>query len=148
MKLLLACFVVLGLIQDVVASEPMHKKIISSEGAPKAIGPYSQAVQVGNTLYLAGQIAIDPETGKMSKGDIEAQTHRVLKNIQAVLNTAGYSLDDVVKSQVFLTDLNSYQTMNGIYAEYFTNKPPARAVVEVSRLPLDALVEIMVTAVK
>ncbi len=124
------------------------KEIISTKDAPAAIGPYSQAVKVGNTIYLAGQIAIDPASSKMIDGGIEEQTEQVLKNIEAVLNTSGFTLDNVVQSQVFITDLNNYSALNGVYANYFKENRPARAVVEVSRLPKDALVEIMVTAVK
>ncbi len=130
------------------AHQPADKEVISSENAPAAIGPYSQAIRAGNTLYLAGQIAIDPATGKMSEGGVEDQTHRVLKNIQAVLKEAGFTIADVVQSQVFLSDLNNYGAMNGVYATYFKDNPPARAAVQVARLPLDALVEIMVTAVR
>ncbi|MFQ5652910.1 MAG: RidA family protein [bacterium] len=125
----------------------VEKEIIASDKAPKAIGPYSQAVRVGNTIYLSGQIAIDPATGKMVPGGIEAQTHQVLQNIQAVLEEAGFSLQDVVQSKVFLADLEHYRAMNEVYGTYFTTAPPARAAVQVARLPLDALVEIMVTAV-
>ncbi len=130
------------------AHQPADKEVISSENAPAAIGPYSQAIRAGNTLYLAGQIAIDPATGKMIEGGVEEQTHRVLKNIQAVLKEAGFTIGDVVQSQVFLSDLNNYGAMNGVYATYFKDDPPARAAVQVARLPLDALVEIMVTAVR
>jgi len=130
------------------AHHPADKEVISSENAPAAIGPYSQAIRAGNTLYLAGQIAIDPATGKMIEGGVEDQTHRVLQNIQAVLKEAGFTIADVVQSQVFLSDLNNYGAMNGVYATYFKDNPPARAAVQVARLPLDALVEIMVTAVR
>ncbi|TDI97686.1 MAG: RidA family protein [Caldithrix sp.] len=130
------------------ARQPADKEVISSEKAPAAIGPYSQAIRAGNTLYLAGQIAINPATGKMIEGGVEDQTHRVLKNIQAVLEEAGFTISDVVQSQVFLADLNDYGVMNGVYATYFKKNPPARAAVQVARLPLDALVEIMVTAVR
>lgn len=130
------------------ARQPADKEVISSEKAPAAIGPYSQAIRAGNTLYLAGQIAIDAATGKMIEGGVEDQTHRVLKNIQAVLEEAGFTISDVVQSQVFLADLNDYGVMNGVYATYFKKNPPARAAVQVARLPLDALVEIMVTAVR
>ncbi len=129
-------------------SENSKKEIISTNEAPKAIGPYSQAVRVGNTLYLSGQIAIDPIKGKMIHGDIEQQTHQVLKNIKAVLNASGFILGDVVQSQVFLSDLNNYGKMNKVYASYFIKDPPARAAIQAARLPLDALVEIMVTAAK
>jgi len=124
------------------------KKTIATNSAPKAIGPYSQAIQVGNTLYLAGQIAIVPKTGKMTQNTIEQQTHQVMKNIDAVLKAAGFSLNDVVQSQVYLKNLDHYQAMNKIYATYFTNSAPVRAVVEVNKLPRNALIEIMVTAVK
>jgi len=128
--------------------QPIEKKIIISANAPEAIGPYSQAVQVGNTIYLSGQIAIDPETGEMAENDIQKQTTQVLQNIEAVLETAGFSLKDVVQSQVFLSDLNNYAAMNEVYETYFTEEYPARAAVQVARLPLDAMVEIMVTAMK
>jgi 2-iminobutanoate/2-iminopropanoate deaminase len=128
--------------------QPSDREVIATEDAPAAIGPYSQAIRVGNTIYLAGQIAIDPETGKMIEGGIEEQTHRALKNIQAVLSSAGFTLQDVVQSPVFLSDLNNYQAMNQVYGTYFNQSPPARAAVQVARLPLDAMVEIMVTAVK
>ena len=123
------------------------KRVISTDKAPKAIGPYSQAIQVNNTLYLAGQIALDPLTGKMVEDKIDIQTHRVMSNLESVLSEAGFSFDDVVQTQVFLSDLNYYKPMNEIYAEYFSNKPPARAVVQ-AVLPRDALVEIMMVAQK
>ena len=129
-------------------TRPVEKQIVSTADAPKAIGPYSQAVQVGNTLYLSGQIAIDPATGQMIEGDTKAQTTRVLENIKGVLNAAGFSLQDVVQSQVFLGDLSDYAAMNEAYNSFFLEKFPARAAVQVARLPLDARVEIMVTAVK
>ena len=124
-----------------------EKKVISTSDAPRAIGPYSQALKVGNTLYLAGQIALDPETNRMVEGGIEAQTHRVLQNLGAVLNAAGFSFSDVVQAQVFLANLNDYKAMNSIYAEYFNKAPPARAVVEAAKIPKGALVEIMMVAV-
>lgn len=130
------------------SSPDMKREVISTDKAPKAIGPYSQAIRAGDTLYLAGQIAIDPTTGQMISGGIKAQTHQVLKNIQSVLCAAGFSMTDVVQSQVFLKDLNDYGVMNGIYEKYFGRNPPARAVVQVSRIPLDAQVEIMVIATK
>ena len=123
------------------------KRVISTDKAPKAIGPYSQAIQVDNTLYLAGQIALDPLTGKMVEDKIDIQTHRVMTNLEAVLSEAGFSFDNVVQTQVFLSDLNHYKPMNEIYAEYFSNKPPARAVVQ-AVLPRNALVEIMMVAQK
>ncbi|MFQ5637535.1 MAG: RidA family protein [bacterium] len=129
-------------------SHSTEREVIATEDAPEAIGPYSQAIRVGNTLYLAGQIAIDPATGKMLDAGIEEQTEQALKNIQAVLHSAGFSLQDVVQSQVFLSDLNNYGAMNKVYATHFTQAAPARAAVQVARLPLDAKVEIMVTAVR
>ena len=125
-----------------------EKVVIRTDKAPKAIGPYSQAIKVGNQLYLAGQIAIDPESSQFVEGGIEEQTHQVLKNIQAVLSEAGYNFKDVVQTQIFLLDMNDYATINKIYASYFKEAFPARAVVQVERLPKDALIEIMMVAVK
>ena len=122
------------------------KKVIATDQAPKAIGPYSQAILVDGTLYLAGQIALDPSSGKLVEGGIEAQTHRVMQNLNAVLGAAGYRFDDVVQTQVFLSNLNHYKAMNSVYATYFDERPPARAVVEAARIPRDALVEIMMVA--
>ena len=122
------------------------KKVIATDQAPKAIGPYSQAILVDGTLYLAGQIALDPSSGKLVEGGIEVQTRRVMQNLNAVLDAAGYQFDDVVQTQVFLSNLNHYKAMNSVYATYFEERPPARAVVEVARIPLDALVEIMMVA--
>lgn len=128
--------------------ESPQKKIIQTEEAPASIGVYSQAVQTGNTLYLSGQIGLIPGTRELAGEDLGAQAHQTLQNIQAVLNAAGFSLPDVVKAQVFLDDIEDYSAFNEIYVQYFTENPPARAVVEVSRIPLDAKVEIMITAVK
>jgi 2-iminobutanoate/2-iminopropanoate deaminase len=122
------------------------KKVIATNQAPKAIGPYSQAILVDGTLYLAGQIALDPSSGKLVEGGIEVQTHRVMQNLNAVLDAAGYQFDDVVQTQVFLSNLNHYKAMNSVYATYFDERPPARAVVEAARIPRDALVEIMMVA--
>lgn len=134
--------------QDTPQPVTLEKQVIASEGAPEAIGPYSQAIQAGNTLYLAGQIGLDPATGQLVEGGIEAETRRVLDNLKAVLETAGYTMDHVVQAQVFLADLNDYAAMNIIYGTYFTDAPPARAAVQVARLPRDARVEIMMTAVR
>ena len=122
------------------------KKVIATDQAPKAIGPYSQAILVDGTLYLAGQIALDPSSGKLVEGGIEVQTRRVMQNLNAVLDAAGYRFDDVVQTQVFLSNLNHYKAMNSVYAAYFDERPPARAVVEAARIPRDALVEIMMVA--
>lgn len=123
------------------------KKVISTDKAPAAIGPYSQAIQVNNTLYLAGQIALDPTTRKIVSGGIKVQTIRVMENLGAVLNEAGFNFDDVVQSQVFITDMNDYKAMNEVYAEYFKNAPPARAAVQTVLFP-GALIEIIMIAQK
>ena len=124
------------------------KKVIATDQAPKAIGPYSQAILVDGTLYLAGQIALDPSSGKLVEGGIEVQTRRVMQNLNAVLNAAGYQFDDVVQTQVFLSNLNHNKAMNSVSATYFEERPPARAVGEAARIPRDALVEIMMVAQK
>jgi 2-iminobutanoate/2-iminopropanoate deaminase len=125
-----------------------HAQVIVTDNAPKAIGPYSQAVRAGNTLYLSGQLAIDPATGEIVKGGIEAETHQALENLKAVLEAAGYSLENVVSCQVFLADMDDFTTMNKVYAGYFPRQPPARATVEVAELPKDALIEISAIAVR
>lgn len=124
------------------------RTVISTDAAPPAVGPYSQAIQVGNMLFLAGQIGLDPETRKIVEGGIEAQTRQTMSNLDAVLGAAGFTMADVVQAQVFLADLNDYAAMNEIYGSYFASMPPGRAAVQVARLPLDARVEIMMTAVK
>ncbi|MBL7185757.1 MAG: RidA family protein [Phycisphaerae bacterium] len=126
----------------------LNRETISTAKAPAAIGPYSQAVRVGNRLYLSGQIGTDSATGQMVAGGIEPQTHQALKNLSAVLESAGFSFDDVVQAQVFLADLDDYATMNAVYKTYFDESFPARAAVQVARLPRDARVEIMMVAVK
>lgn len=118
------------------------KKIISTSAAPGAIGPYSQAVQAGGFLYVSGQLPIDPASGLFAGEDITAQTRQSLSNIQAIVDSAGMTLSDVVKVNVFLKDMNDFAAMNAVYGEFFTEKFPARAAVEVARLPKDALVEI------
>ena len=123
------------------------KRIIASPFAPKAVGPYSQAVEANGTLYISGQLPIDPATGKMPEG-IEAQTARSLDNIRAILEEAGYTLDDVVKSTVLLADIADFGAMNGVYAKYYTQDMPARVCYEVANLPMGALVEIETIAVK
>ena len=123
------------------------KKIINTPNAPAAIGPYSQAVQAGNTLYISGQIPIDPATKTVPEG-ITAQTEQVFKNIKAILEAAGSSMDKVVKTTVFLKDMNDFAVMNGIYAKFFAEPFPARSAVQVAKLPKDGKVEIEVVAVK
>ncbi|MEG6616009.1 RidA family protein [Peptococcaceae bacterium 1198_IL3148] len=120
----------------------MHKReIIFTEQAPAAIGPYSQAVRFGPMVYVSGQIPVDPTSGSIPT-DVEQQTHQSLKNLQAILKAAGGSLQDVVKTSVFIKDMNDFAKVNEVYGQYFTENPPARACVEVARLPKDVLVEI------
>lgn len=125
----------------------MKKEIISTDQAPAAIGPYSQAVKIGEMVFVSGQIPIDPLSGNLIEGDIKAQTRQVLKNVSAVLSAAGTSIDSVVKTTVFITNMDDFALMNEVYAEFFTSMPPARACVEVSRLPKDVLVEVEAIAV-
>ena len=117
-------------------------KFISTENAPAAIGPYSQATVANGVVYCSGQIALDPATGELSTGDVTAQTRLVLKNLNAVLEAAGARPDSVLKCQVFLKSMDDFAAMNAVYAEYFGAHRPARAAVEVARLPKDVLVEI------
>ena len=124
----------------------MQKKVIASPLAPKAVGPYSQAIAAGTTLYVSGQLPIDAATGLMAEG-IEAQTRRALENISAILAEAGYALSDVVKTTVLLQDIGDFAAMNGVYATYFTGALPARVCYEVARLPMGARVEIDAVAV-
>ena len=123
-----------------------ERMIIATDRAPAAVGPYSQAVRIGNLVYTAGQIPLDPATGKLVEGGIEAQTRRALQNLQAVLEAAGTSLGDVVKTTVFLQDMGDFGAMNGVYAQFFGGRPPARSAVEVAALPLGAQVEIEAVA--
>lgn len=123
------------------------KKIISTESAPKAIGPYSQAVMAGNTLYISGQVPINPETGKVEADDITGQTEQVMKNIGAILDAAGLSFDNVVKSTCLLSDMSNFKAMNEVYGKYYSENPPARAAFAVKELPLGVLVEIETIAI-
>ena len=123
------------------------KKTISTQHAPAAIGPYSQAVLAGNTLYTAGQIAILPETGALELGDISKETHQVMKNLNTLLNEAKMGFANVVKCTIFLKDMDQYTEINAVYSEYFSENPPAREAVQVSRLPKDVNVEISLIAV-
>jgi 2-iminobutanoate/2-iminopropanoate deaminase len=122
------------------------KKIISTNEAPAAIGPYSQAVRSGRFLFCSGQIPLDPKSGQIVSGDIATQTRRVLDNIAAVLRAEGVTFDNVVKTTIFLTDLGDFQTVNEIYGSYFKQNPPARSTVQVSALPKGANVEIEIIA--
>lgn len=124
------------------------KRIISTSKAPAAIGPYSQAVEVNSTLYISGQIPMNPETGKMAEGGITEQTIQVMKNIGTILEAAGYSYNDVVKLTCLLSDMANFKDMNAVYAVYYPENPPARAAFAVKDLPLGAMIEIETIAVK
>jgi 2-iminobutanoate/2-iminopropanoate deaminase len=125
------------------------KQVISTPNAPEAIGPYSQAIRAGNMVFLAGQIPIDPKTKQLMKeGSIEDQTRLVLENLKAVLEADGLSMDSIVSTTVFMKDLNEFGKMNEVYATYFKTAPPARATVEVARLPRDVKVEIAAIAMR
>ncbi|MEQ8526101.1 RidA family protein [Gracilimonas sp.] len=152
-KLPLVSLIIIGVFSSCIeveteTSTEQQKKVINTDKAPASVGVYSQAIQVGNTLYLSGQIGLIPESRELAGDDLNSQTHQTLNNIKAVLEEAGFAMSDVVKAQVFLDDMDDYGSFNDIYIQYFPENPPARAVVEVSRIPLDAKVEIMVTAVK
>jgi 2-iminobutanoate/2-iminopropanoate deaminase len=119
---------------------------VSTASAPSAIGPYSQAIRAGGFLFVSGQVPIVPETGQMAAGDIAAQTHQVMRNLGQILDAAGASFGDVVRTTVFLADLNEFAAMNEVYGSYFDSPAPARATVQVARLPRDARIEIDVIA--
>lgn len=124
------------------------KKVIQIPGAPAPIGPYSQAILKNDTLYVSGQIPLNPATGELMMENIEVATHQVLKNIGALLTEAGMDFTHVVKCSIFVKDLNDFSAINGVYAQYFGENPPARETVEVSRLPLDVSVEISCIAIQ
>ena len=124
----------------------MSKRIVRSEKAPEAIGPYSQAIVAGGFVYTAGQLALDPGTGQLVPGDVRIQTKRVMENLKAILEAAGTSLANVVKTTVFLRDMNDFGAMNEIYGSYFQEDPPARSTFQVAKLPRDGAVEIEVVA--
>ena len=126
----------------------MKRQIVATDGAPKAVGPYSQAVWAGDYLFCAGQIPLDPATGTIVSGGIAEQTTRVLENIKGLLGSQGLDFANVVKATVFLVDMNHFAMMNEVYARYFPSNPPARSTVQVARLPKDALVEIEVIAAR
>lgn len=145
LRLALAVAVLAGLTTGAQA----QNKVVSTPNAPEAIGPYSQAIRAGNTLYLAGQIPIDPKTKELKKdASVEEQTKLVLENLKAVLEADGMTMANVVSTTVYLKDLNDFAKMNQVYGTYFTSAPPARATVEVARLPRDVKVEIGAIAVK
>jgi 2-iminobutanoate/2-iminopropanoate deaminase len=122
------------------------RDIVLTDRGPKPIGPYSQAIRTNGFLFVSGQVALDPKTGEMTGGEIRQQTERVFENIKGILEAAGSNLHHVVKTTVFLKEMNDFSTMNEVYAKYFTLAPPARSTVQVARLPKDALVEIEVIA--
>lgn len=122
------------------------KQVLFTKNAPAAVGPYSQAIDVGDFVFLSGQIPIDPATGNIVEGGVAAQTRQIFSNISAVLESAGLTLQDVIKTMVYVTDLGEFATLNSIYGEYFPENPPARSCVEVSALPKGAQVEIEVIA--
>ena len=124
------------------------KKIIFTENAPKAIGPYSQAIEKNGQLFISGQVPVDPTTSKVVEGGINAQTEQVMKNIEAILKEAGYTFADVVKSTCLLSDMANFAAMNEIYGRYYAENPPARAAFAVKELPLGVLVEIETLAIK
>lgn len=124
------------------------KRIIKTENAPAAVGPYSQAVEANGTLYIAGQIPVNPATGKIVEGGIKEQTMQVMNNIGAILEEAGYSFENVVKSTCLLTDMADFADMNGVYGSFYPEKQPARAAFAVKGLPLGAMIEIETIAVK
>lgn len=124
----------------------MAKEIISTENAPAALGPYSQAVKMGNLVFTAGQVGLNPATGKIVQGGVAAQADQAMKNLTAVLAAAGTSLENVIKTTIFLADMGDYKVVNEIYGEYIGSNPPARSAVEVAALPIGALVEIEMIA--
>lgn len=124
----------------------MPRQAVATDKAPQAIGPYSQAVKAGNLLFVSGQVPIDPATGQLIEGDIQTQTHRVMRNLTAILDAAGASMDHVVRCTVYLADMDDFAAMNEVYGSYFTQPAPARATIQAVRLPKDARVEIDVIA--
>jgi len=124
------------------------KKGINSQKAPKAIGPYSHAVRVGDTVYVSGQLGVDPATGKFAEDNIKVQTIQALKNIETILAEEGYCMDDVVKTTVFMRDLNDFEAMNIVYHDFFRKPYPARSAFQVAKLPKDARIEIEAIAAK
>lgn len=147
-KMFLLSLLIIFLACNTQTESQVAKEVVSSPDAPAAIGPYSQAIKVGNTLYCSGQIAINPETGELVNESIEAETKQVLENLGAVLREAGMDYSDVVRATVFMSDMENYKRINEVYGKYFTDNPPARAAVEVANLPKYVNVEISCIAVK
>ncbi len=147
-KLFLISLLIIFVACNTQTESHIGKEVISSPDAPAAIGPYSQAIKVGNTLYCSGQIAINPETDELVNESIEAETKQVLENLGAVLREAGMDYSDVVRATVFMSDMENYKRINEVYGQYFTDNPPARVAVEVANLPKYVNVEISCIAVK
>jgi 2-iminobutanoate/2-iminopropanoate deaminase len=126
----------------------MKKKVVSSDKAPKAIGPYSQGIEAGGFIFMSGQIPLDPTTGDMVRGGIEAETRRVLDNLKAVLQSQGLDMDAVVKTTIFLADMGDFATVNEVYGIYFGEVPPARSTIQVGALPKNARIEIEAVALR
>jgi len=125
----------------------MQREVVVTEKAPAAVGPYSQAIRVDNTVFTSGQIAIDPATGRLVEGDIRVQTRQVLTNLKAILEAAGSGLEHVIKTTVYLANLDDFPAMNQVYAEFFPDAPPARSTIQAARLPMGALLELEAIAV-
>jgi 2-iminobutanoate/2-iminopropanoate deaminase len=131
-----------------ILSQPPTREVIATEHAPAAVGPYSQAIRAGDLVFTAGQLGLDPPTGRLVEGGVDAQARQALTNLKAVLEAAGSSLERVVKVTVFLQDINDFKAVNGVYAQFFTQDPPARSAVQVAALPLGGLVEIEAIALR
>ena len=148
MRQLVWVIAALALTGSAAGAQDSGRKVIATPAAPNAIGPYSQAIRVGNTVYVSGEIAIDPKTNQvMANATIEEQTHRALENIRAILAAAGLTMEDIVSTTVYLTDINEFDRMNQVYATFFKSAPPARATVQVARLARDVKIEISAIAV-
>ena len=140
-------FIFLILYSSSIYQQTNMKTIINSDNAPKPVGPYSQAVRAGNTLYISGQVAIDPISNTIIKSNIEDETTQIMKNIENILNEAGLMFDNVVRTKIYLTNMNDFSAVNNVYGSYFKSNPPARTTIEVSGLPLGVNVEIDMIAV-
>ena len=140
-------FIFLILYSPSIYQQTNMKKIINSDNAPKPVGPYSQAVRAGNTLYISGQVAIDPISNTIIKSNIEDETTQIMKNIENILNEAGLLFDNVVRTKIYLTNMEDFSAVNKVYGSYFKSNPPARTTIEVSGLPLGVNVEIDMIAV-
>ena len=140
-------FIFLILYSSSIYQQTNMKTIINSDNAPKPVGPYSQAVRAGNTLYISGQVAIDPLSNTIIKSNIEDETTQIMKNIENILNEAGLIFDNVVRTKIYLTNMDDFSTVNNVYGSYFKSNPPARTTIEVSGLPLGVNVEIDMIAI-